>query len=78
LNKEIERPTFNSKLALKVAPDCEWNDVVASFSMDPRKLSLFIVEDLMFVNPNTHKRILLLVLAKHVNFSTTWLSIYIE
>jgi hypothetical protein len=29
-------------------------------------------------NPDIHKRILLLILAKHINFSTTWLPIYIE
>jgi hypothetical protein len=61
-----------------VAPDCEWNDDISSFSLDSRKLCWFIVEDLMFANPNTHEHLLLLVLAKHENFSMTWLPIYIE
>jgi hypothetical protein len=79
LIKERERPTFDLKLACKVAPNCEWNDVVSSsFSLDSRKLHRFIVEDLMYANPDTHEHLVLLVSAKHINFTTTWLPIYIE
>jgi hypothetical protein len=46
LINEKERPTFDLKLASKVAPDCEWNDVVSSFTLDSRKLRQFIVESM--------------------------------
>jgi hypothetical protein len=29
--KEIERPSFDLKLVPKVAPDCEWNNMITSF-----------------------------------------------
>jgi hypothetical protein len=62
-----------------VAPDCEWNDVLSFFSLASRKLGQFIAKDLMFANLDTHEpTLLLLVSANHVNFSTTWLLIYIK
>jgi hypothetical protein len=67
-NKLLELKSFNflsnHYLVSKVTTDCKRNDVVTSFNLDSRKLHQFIIEDLMFANPDTHERILFLLLAK--------------
>jgi hypothetical protein len=73
---DAEKPTFDFKKAYKAAPDIPWDDVVPSFNMDSRKFRRYIVEDVMYSNPNHRERLMLLVSTTSPYFASTYLSIY--
>jgi hypothetical protein len=73
---EASQPTFDIKRASDAAPDIPWNDIVPSFNLDSRKLRRYIVQDVMYSNPATRERLLLLVCVQSPAFATTFLKIY--
>jgi hypothetical protein len=73
---DAQKPTFDLKKATKAAPDISWGDVVPSFNMDSRKFRRYIVEDVMYSNPETRERLLLLVSTTSPYFADTYLRIY--
>jgi hypothetical protein len=73
---EASQPTFDIKRASNAAPDIPWNHIVPSFNLDSRRLRRYIVEDVMFSNPLTRDRFLLLVCVESPGFAATFLNIY--
>jgi hypothetical protein len=67
---------FNVKKVSKVAKDIDWLSMNRNFSLDSRKLRRYIVEDVMFANPEIHEQLLLLFLIRHPLFGSTWLARY--
>jgi hypothetical protein len=76
--KEVDLPVFNAKVAKKAAPGIDWNRVSPTFNLDSRKLRRYIVEDVMFANPETHERLLILVSPTFPSFASTWLPIFTQ
>jgi hypothetical protein len=73
---EALEPTFDFKKASKAAPNIPWNDIVPSFNLDSKKLRRYIVEDVMYSNPASRERLLLLVCMQSPDFQSTFLKIY--
>jgi hypothetical protein len=73
---EANLPTFDLKKATKAAPDIPWKDIVPTFTLDSRRLRRYIVEDVMYSNPATRERLLLLVCVDSPDFTSKFLRIY--
>jgi hypothetical protein len=73
---EASQPTFDFKKASKAAPDIPWNNIVPSFNLDSKNLRRYIVEDVMYSNPVSRERLLLLVCMSSPDFGSTYLKIY--
>jgi hypothetical protein len=72
------RPSFDVKKATLAAPEIDWESISPTFSLESRKLRWYVVEDVMFADPDCQEHLLLLVSINHHAFSTTWLSIFQE
>ena len=74
--RQVDKPVFDIKKASKIAPELNWNELTPTFNLDSHKLCCYVVEDVMYADPQKHERLLLLVSADHIAFRTTWLPIY--
>jgi hypothetical protein len=73
------KPAFDLHLASKCAPDMNWPMVTSDFSLDSQKLRPYVVEDLMFADPDVHECLLLFISTKHPVFvSGMWINIWNE
>ena len=78
MENNVPKSIFDLKQASTAAPVTDWNSVPNNFSLDSLKLRRYVIEDVMFADPQVHKHILLLVSINHPAFATTWLTIYRE
>jgi hypothetical protein len=73
---QVDVPIFDVNKANTVIPDVDWTALSPTFNLDSKKLRRYVVEDVMFANPKSQERLLLLVSINHVSFASTWLEIY--
>jgi hypothetical protein len=73
---EVDIPSFDIKKATKIMPEVNWAELNPTYNLDSKRMRRYIVEDVMFADPDKHERLLLLVSSKHTSFLTTWLPIY--
>jgi hypothetical protein len=74
--RHADEPVFDIKKALKVAPGLNWNELTPTYNLDSHKMRRYVVEDVMYADPEKRERLLLLVSEHHIAIDTTWLPIY--
>ena len=53
VTSEKDVSIFDVKKATSIIPDVDWDNYLPSFNLDSRKLRPYVVEDVMFANPNS-------------------------
>jgi hypothetical protein len=74
--RQADEPVFDIKKASKIVPGVDWNELVPTYNLDSHKMRRYVVEDVMYADPEKHERLLLLVSEDHIAIDTTWLPIY--